>query len=64
MQIRDMTIVADAKLTQYTKSQLFPESETKHDNNNRKVSWSDFTQTTTFHGIRYIFSENHLRTRK
>ena len=30
----------------------------------RIVTWDDFTQSTTFHGVRYIFQRNHFRLRR
>ena len=53
------------KLTKFSRSQLFLDRE--HDNTKKKVptvTWSDFTQSTTFHGIKYIFSDNHFTMRK
>ena len=28
------------------------------------LSWDDFTQSTTFHGVRYIFQRNHFKVRR
>ena len=27
------------------------------------LSWDEFTQDTTFHGVRYIFQRNHFKIR-
>ena len=28
------------------------------------LSWDEFTQSTTFHGVRYIFQRNHFKIRR
>ena len=32
--------------------------------NESPPSWNDFTQSTTFHGVRYIFQRNHFKVRR